>query len=494
MILDALGIVLLASLALALRSDWNYRTAFVDEANSLYSGWQLLHGQDIYTMAYYTTWPYLGMLPLSLADAAGGLAAARALNALWGVLTVLVVMLTARRLYDRIAGYIAGGIFAVFGPAIYLSTFASSDALAVFLVSFAIYLWVLALVDDLRILYVLGSLVMIGGVLTNYSAIVLALMSLVCVTASAVFAATTKSSDGGKGAAAPPFERALRRLPFMWLPFALLPVYVLVYKSDLLLMWQSRVLANSMAAPGSAWEFFTQLRNYLWLPFLVGLTAFDWRGRRLFSGWLLLLSLAMMAYQWWSKDATRLVVHTCYMLVGLAPLVGGGVVTWTHGWDKTLVVRVTRLVVAVAGVAVAGYIGWAGQQALPGLRDYWPDVSQLTENLRANVKDGEVILMEQGAIGRYYLITYGTPGHIPSQVWDTWWYQDEEGQGADFALYERAILQKRFDYVVFDYSVTGDLDRALLGALESGYGLHATFGALAGRDGRIDVLKKITSE
>jgi len=124
------------------------------------------------------------------------------------------------------------------------------------------------------------------------------------------------------------------------------------------------------------------------------------------------------------------------------------------------------------------------------LRSYWPDTTSLMAFLRTRVKDGDVILMEQGAIGRYYLIAHGTPGHIPVQIWDTWYYQDEAGSGADATLYERAIAQQRFDYIIFDYSVTGALDQALLPVLRRGYRLSTTFPAQTGSSEPIEVYER----
>jgi len=109
--------------------------------------------------------------------------------------------------------------------------------------------------------------------------------------------------------------------------------------------------------------------------------------------------------------------------------------------------------------------------------------------LRGNVQTGDVILMEQGEVARYYLIAKGTPGSMPERVWDTWWYEDEEGQGSDVHLYERAITQKRFDYIVFDYMMAGDLNHQLLETMQGRYELVATFPAFTNSDDRIDVFE-----
>jgi hypothetical protein len=62
-LLDILSILLLLTFAVLLRWNWEYRSAFVDEASTLFNGWLLLRGETIHTMAYQPTWPYLSMLP-----------------------------------------------------------------------------------------------------------------------------------------------------------------------------------------------------------------------------------------------------------------------------------------------------------------------------------------------------------------------------------------------------------------------------------------------
>ncbi|MCS7261581.1 MAG: hypothetical protein NZ765_12535, partial [Anaerolineae bacterium] len=83
------------------------------------------------------------------------------------------------------------------------------------------------------------------------------------------------------------------------------------------------------------------------------------------------------------------------------------------------------------------------------------------------------------------------PGHVPAQVWDTWYYQDETGSGSDAALYARAIMQQRFDYIIFDYHVTKELDQTVLPVLRRNYRLIATFPTQTGRSQPIEVFEKI---
>ncbi|MGQ9501183.1 MAG: glycosyltransferase family 39 protein [Anaerolineae bacterium] len=488
LVADALGMLLTMALAGALRWNWEYRSAFVDEASTLFNGWLLLRGEPIHTMAYQPTWPYLSMLPAGLVDMWGGLTAARALSTLWGLLSILLVTLIARSAFGTVAGILAGSILAVYAPAIYLSTLVSYDSLALFLLCLALHLWTLATLRGRAWLLPLGSLAMVGAVLTNYTLLTVTTGTLVYLT-SAVLVSNARHGRTREDRWPHPLSRGW--LVSLWLPFLLLVIYGWYYRTELLQLWQTHVLSSRPPQPLITWDFWKSLRDYLWAPFLAALLAFDRPGRRLFSGWLWLSTFTLISYQWYSQATTWLVPQTGYILSCLAILAGGGLVTLPYGWE-TKAARRTAVGIALAlSIALVSYLGLEGQKVLPSLRSYWPDTTSLMTFLRTRVNDGDVILMEQGAVGRYYLIAHGRPGHIPAQVWDTWYYQDETGSGADAALYKRAIAQQRFDYVIFDYSVTGELDRQLLPVLQRGYRLIATFPTQTNSDQPIEVFKKM---
>ena len=491
-ILDIAVIVLILVVAILLRTQLSYRTAFYDEAYNVYGGWQLLHGQETYAMLSHIGWQYLSLLPLGLADSVGGLEAARALNAIWGVLTVLVVMMTARRVYGVLAGHIAGAIFAVFGPAIFISTFATHDSLSVLLASLAIYLWVVALSTDRGYLYALGSLAMTAAVLTKYAAVMVALFCLAYGVIVAIKAMTTVMSSDSDSVTIRLSKGISINLVLALAPFVLLPLYAFIYRDQLIQLWQDQVIIKRSLDPNIGWEILKSFIGYLWLPFLLGLLALDWRKKRFYSFGFLVVGLSMMAYQWMNQDNTTLFKHTCYMLLGFAPLAAGGVVMTIQSLAGARLTRARlSIAISVLGLVVVGYLGVKGQQMLPTLRGYWSDTTETMQYLRDNVQTGDVILMEQGVIARYYLIAKGTPGRMPERVWDTWWYQDEEGQGSDVSLYERAVAQDRFDYIVFDYMMTGDLNNQLLETMQGRYELVATFPAFTNWDNRVDVFKGI---
>lgn len=489
--LDKVGIVLTLAVAALFRSNLNYRTAFVDEAISLYKGWQMLQGQETYGLTTRVGWPILSYIPLGLAGWIGGVEWARGLNALFGVLTVLFVMMIARKGYGQIAGYIAAGIFSVYGPAIFISTFAHSDSLSVLLVSIAIYLWVTALTEGKSHLYALGSLVMTFAVLTKYAAVMVAVLSVVYGAMVALKAMITVTRGGSEAISIRLDSSILKKLVLTGLPFLLLLLYALVFRAQLAELWQRQVLTKQSGDPNVEWEIIKGFTSYLWLPLLLSLFALDERRNRVINMGLLVVGLSVLPYHLLNKDDSTLFKFTCYTLVGLAPLAAGGIVTTLRDLVGQKLTRAKLSIVSgVIGLAVVVYLGTVGQHMLTGFRSYWSDTTEMMQYLRDSAKEGDTILMEGGVVAQYYLIAKGSPGHIPQRVVDTWWYEDEEGGGKE--AYERAITQKRFAFVVFDYTVTEDFDKELIPLMQGRYELEVSFPAkIYGEYGQIDVFKVI---
>lgn len=473
--LEALAFLGLVILAVALRSGLDYRTAAGAEATHLYGGWQVLHHQETHAMTFHAGWPPLSMAPLAWVDAVAGLAGARGLSAVWGVLTVLVVTFTARRLYGPAAGFVAGGLLAVYGPAIHVGTFATQDSLGVLLVATAVHLAMVALTGGRRCLYGFVGLALALATLVHYVALVGAL-ALIEFLAILVIVAILGRPRGEAGRPSPLLQTTgLLSLVAVLVPLlAVLIPYVAVHHVALLAFWQSLAL-TAQSGPAGSWPIFKLLRDLMWLPFLVGILAFDWRGRRIPAAGLLAIAAAWIVYQFWNRDTGNLVRLTAYIFVVVAPLAAGGLLTLGQDWGRRRYTHLKGAVIGLLALGVIVYVGWNGQTVVAGNRSYWPDATQLVDYLRSHVSDGDNLLMEQGVIGRYYLIAHPTPGHTPANVWDTWWYQDDEGGGSDADLYVRAIRQGRFDFVVLDHTMTADLNRQLAPALQERYRLAISF-------------------
>jgi hypothetical protein len=133
--------VLLVQAVLSLRLIWA-NTAFNDEALYLWSGrWEIAH--LLYGMAvpqfqrFFSGAPVIYPIIGAAADARGGLAAARAVSLAFMLGTTGLLYAATGRLFGRPAAICAVAVFAFLGPVVFLGSFATYDAMAVFLLALA---------------------------------------------------------------------------------------------------------------------------------------------------------------------------------------------------------------------------------------------------------------------------------------------------------------------------------------------------------------------
>ena len=124
-------------------------TAFQDEALYLWAGhleWaRLLHGTSIPQFPSYFSGAPVIYPPLgALADSLGGLTGARLLSLAFMLGATSALWATAARLFGRRAAFFAAALFAVLGPTLHLGSFATYDAMSMFLVALAAWLVVRA--------------------------------------------------------------------------------------------------------------------------------------------------------------------------------------------------------------------------------------------------------------------------------------------------------------------------------------------------------------
>ena len=117
-------------------------TAYTDEALYLWAGrleWShWLHGQPIPAFpAYFSGAPVLYPPIGALANAIGGLTAARLLSLLFILAATAFLWSVTSRLFNRRAAFFACGLWAFLGPTLRLSAFATYDSMSVFLIAFA---------------------------------------------------------------------------------------------------------------------------------------------------------------------------------------------------------------------------------------------------------------------------------------------------------------------------------------------------------------------
>jgi hypothetical protein len=124
-------------------------TAFEDEAAYLWAGhleWaHVLHGAPLPQFpAYFSGAPVLYPPIGALADSVGGLTGARVLSLAFMLGATVTLWATTGRLFGRRAAFFAAALFAALGPTLHLGSFATYDAMAIFLVTLAAWLVVQA--------------------------------------------------------------------------------------------------------------------------------------------------------------------------------------------------------------------------------------------------------------------------------------------------------------------------------------------------------------
>jgi Dolichyl-phosphate-mannose-protein mannosyltransferase len=195
--------VLAVQTALSLRLVWA-NTAFEDEAEYLWAGhleWaHVLHGTALPQLpAYFSGAPVIYPPLGALADSVGGLAAARILSLVFMLGATTALWATADRLFGRRAAFFAAALFAVAGPTLHLGSFATYDAMSLFLVALAA--WFVVRAGERQ--DVTGWMIAAGAALAlaNATAYTSALFDIVVLLLALV---TAFPKPGGKLAAARP--------------------------------------------------------------------------------------------------------------------------------------------------------------------------------------------------------------------------------------------------------------------------------------------------
>jgi hypothetical protein len=124
-------------------------TAFQDEALYLWAGhleWaHVLHGTPLPQFPSYFSGAPVVYPPLgALADGLGGLIGARILSLAFMLGTTVALWDTADRLFGRRAAFFGAALFAVLGPTLHLGSFATYDAMSLFLIALTAWLVVRA--------------------------------------------------------------------------------------------------------------------------------------------------------------------------------------------------------------------------------------------------------------------------------------------------------------------------------------------------------------
>ena len=325
-------------------------SAFIDEALYINAGQDylnhLLHGSPVPDHgAYFSGVPVVYPVLAAALDAVGGLYLVRFFSLLCILVTIVVVQdFTHTVFQSRRAGLLAGAVFALTGPVIFLGAFATFDALCVLLLAIAMWLGVTQ--------QGLWSAVGVGLALS---------LAVTVKYAGAVFVPVVIAIVLLAGA------HALKRVGAALGILAVVVGGVLVVFGDTLGPGIRFTTSTRLAlSPTSQ----SQLLVYVALNIGLLITLALWgaarvaHGRKVVVVLLVLVLLAGSALlpvaQLRLGEAVSFDKHTAYAALFLAPLAGLGLAAMSRGLFKLAPVLTILVVALIAGVSRSGtlYAGW----------------------------------------------------------------------------------------------------------------------------------------
>jgi hypothetical protein len=460
-----LGAILCLQAIMSLRM---HNTAFEDESLYLYSGhmeivhW--LHGvsQQGNYAAYFSGAPVLYPVLGALADAAGGLAAARHVS-LIAMLTVTALLYSiTRRLFNERVALSAAALFSVTESAIFLGNFATYDAPALCLLAFAS--WIVVRTASWRWpAYLLAAPVAALAVATKYA-------TLLFVPTITVLAALAALPYLGRRALIRP---AAFGIAVAGILAATLRIAGAGYAAGIQATTTSRVHGTTPTS--------TLLHmSLLWggVPFavaVIGAVAYALRPRtepdeliaepggtlRRAALGIVLAGTALLApaEQIHLQTSVSLQKHIGFGLFFAAPIAGVGLV-------RIMGDHFRRVQLGIAVWAVALTLGMTQATAL---YSGWPNSTQFVQDLSDNLAPGAHYLVEAPEVPIYYLL--GNPDAQPDQFTSTYNIGYTDVQEGKFltgdAGYVAAIKAGYFKVVSYNYLSTPAVDRVLASTLET---------------------------
>ena len=439
--------VLAAQAVLSLRLIWS-NTAFQDEALYLRAGhleWaRWLHHAPIPNFpAYFSGAPVIYPPLGALADDVGGLVAARILSLCFMLGVTSLLWATTVRLYGQRAALLAAALFATLAGTQFLGALATFDAMALFLLSLAVWLGVRSADCSFRARTTL--LVASGLTLAAADAVKYATTIFTPVVFVVVALAVRRRHPGDAWLA------ALTALG-SWLALAAAAIWAGGHQ-----YWLG-ITASTLSRPGSDVPVTTVVQQaYVWTSLILVLAAIgavlasrgEARGKFLPA---VLLAAALLA------PAEQARLHTTVSL------------------QKHVVFGAWFAAIA-AGYAMARFSrvdpgrGWAAVLALPilastlfvsmgqatALYRVWPDSASLTSVLRSAVGShpGQY-LAEDYDVEAYYL-----RAQVPWPRWSSTYYLSYLGARPGAPSYQAAISSHFFSLVILDFTDTAATDHQI---------------------------------
>ena len=434
-------------------------SAYQDEALYIYAGKQILHqilGQPVavkYGITSLSGFPYLYPVIAGVLDSLGGLVLVRLFSLACMLISTAAVYRLTLTLYGPMSARLATALFAVQGPVLFLSNFATYDAMCLSLMAVTAVL-VLYAAAARRPWLSLAVGPMIGVmVLTKYAGALFAPTLLILLVYQ------TRQRWG--------WRQSLARLCCA-LSLLLLGAFEVAHVAghDLLTTLNSAYLERQPASYDSRLHLVERVWSLgaaILVLALVGLLLGGRQGR-LLRTILFVSALLAPAYHIYVHELVALHKHLAFSMVFAAPLAGRALARLA-GY---------RWLTGIVGCLVVLSMGLAASKEL---YNEWPNTSNLITVLRAqNLPPHSQVLAEPGYESQYYL--------DDARHWDftTLWaftYFDPSGRVLNgVPAYNDAIMYGYFDLVVLGYG-PGDDTRAIAVQIDSGLRHGTTYTLIA---------------
>jgi 4-amino-4-deoxy-L-arabinose transferase-like glycosyltransferase len=440
-------VVLAAQAVLSLRLIWS-NTAFQDEALYLRAGhleWaRLLHHMPIPNFpAYFSGAPVIYPPLGALADSIGGLAAARALSLCFMLGVTSLLWATTIRLYGQRAAVLAAALFATLAGTQFLGAFATFDAMALFMLSLAVWLGVRSAGCQLRAritLLIASGLTLAAADAAKYAT------TLFTPVVFIVVALAIRREHPGRA-----WLAALAALG-SWLALAAAALLAGGHQ-----YWLG-IMTSTLARPGSDVPVTTVLQQaYVWTSLILVLaaigTVLSIRGEargKLLPAVLAAAALLAPAEQARLHTTVSLQKHVVFGAWFAAIAAGYAMARFSRvdpgrGWAAVLALP----------IAASTLFGSMGQAA--SLYRVWPDSAALVSILRsaANSHPGNY-LAEDYDVEAYYL-----RAEVPWTRWSSTYYFSYPEALPGAPSYQAAISSHFFSLVILDFGDTAATDNQI---------------------------------
>ncbi|MET1004513.1 MAG: glycosyltransferase family 39 protein [Propionibacteriaceae bacterium] len=407
-------------------------TAFQDEGLYIYMGHRVLDqlsgGERLFEWpgSYFSGAPGFYPVLAALVDSIGGLQAARDLSLAFIVVAMVGVFGIGKQLFGRAAGLLGALVFAICGPVIYVSQWATFDSLTLMLAALAGWLAVYSARRDGFLQAPVVALILTVAVFAKYAGA----MYVPVIAALAV--AVGWSRFGWV---------IVRRAAFMVAATVTLFFFVvMLWGRGMLAGLAQTTTERQILNPTSAAELTVKVG--LWIgPWLaLALIGGALRIRRQPLLVLVLLGGAVLGpvHQIHLGESTSLSKHVAFGIIFAAPLIGD------------LFARMVNLRVGLVAVVllVLGALGLHGFHYAGNFRTAYPDDTHFQVYLREAVaaNPGLPILAEQSSAQRYELRDVMEP----RQWIDTYVFNYDGATGPE--AYKRAIQDHYFGVIYLNFT------------------------------------------